>query len=117
MPRKPQKKTAPKPMTIEIHGGGIDISAKFTGYQQLVDHFKRGIEAVLDAQRAATTEPIAAVEAEMHDFDVVLRVIKLADPKVLEAFATMVAAEIDFRRARAATQAAEAAQTGEAAQA
>lgn len=92
MARKRSVKTQ-KPLTVSIHGDGVDIEAKF-GNSRLGD-------VIADAVRRTTTGPIVASSSPAnheHDFDAVRRVIKHADPKVLQAIIDLATHELETRQ-------------------
>ena len=82
-----------KPLTISIHGNGIDIDAKFAD-SELGDVIAKVI-------KQTTTPPVVMPPTEaphpQHDFDVVQRVIKHADTPVLQSILTLVNSALEQR--------------------
>ena len=93
---KPKTKTkARKPLTISIHGDGIDIDAKIDvkpGAPNL-DTVIRSLAERMAGQAgpSPTTGP--------HDFDIVQSVIKHGDTVVLQAIIDLAKGELEQRRA------------------
>lgn len=83
------KTTAPKALTISIHGDGIDVEVRLENSQlgQLI------AEALtrINVPTASPTTASASQEASPpeHDFDVVRRVIEHADLAVLQAIESL----------------------------
>lgn len=91
MARKRGAKVRDKPLTVSIHGKGVDIEARFTD--------SRLGDVIADAVRRTTTGPIAPPAASReHDFDIVRRVIQLAEPKVLQAIVDLAKHELETRQ-------------------
>jgi hypothetical protein len=93
MPRKRNVKTPIQLLTVSIHGKGVDIEARFSD--------SRLSDVIADAVRRTTTGPIAPPSAAAigeHDFDIVRRVIQLAEPKVLQAIVDLAKHELETRQ-------------------
>mgnify|MGYP001570444961 CR=1 FL=1 len=79
--------------TISIRGKGVNIDAKF-------DDQKLKTKLVALVQRLSTMVDDANEDAnEEHDLDVVKRVIEIGSTEILDAFFTLLSAELEQRRA------------------
>lgn len=89
------KKKPRKPLKVSIHGEGIDIEAKISNQEQL-----RSLANEISEAMTGTIMQVAAskVPSPEHDFDVIKRVVKIGDLKILEAIKTIVIDELTARQ-------------------
>ena len=94
MPKKRTKRRIP--LTISIHSAGVDIDATITDASGINTILTSLVEQI--TARSSTAPPSQApTEPTEHDFDIVKRVIKLADVRILEAIAELASHEIAAR--------------------
>lgn len=102
--KKPIKSKTRKPLTISIHGDGIDIDAKFdsTGKPDKSNGQLDTVIRQLIESFTVKVTPSPLVEqpaAQGHDFDVVKSVIDHGSAEVLQAIVDLANAQLEQRRA------------------
>jgi hypothetical protein len=102
--KKPIKSKTRKPLTISIHGDGIDIDAKFdsTGKPDKSNGQLDTVIRQLIESFTVKVMPPPLVEqpaAQGHDFDVVKSVIDHGSAEVLQAIVDLANAQLEQRRA------------------
>jgi hypothetical protein len=94
----PKTKPKRKPLTVSIHGEGIDIDVKLDYTSGLEDAMTMIIERLQGVRPPPqATSPQGNPFDVTHHFDVVQSVIKHSDKTVLEAIMTLVKAELEVR--------------------
>lgn len=93
--------TTRKPLTISIHGPGIDVDAVIEDAPGLSAGFKAAAASIIEqlAARSVDTPSPGAPIVEEHDFDAVECVIKHGDVGILQAILELATNELEMRRA------------------
>jgi hypothetical protein len=93
VPKKQAKSR--KPLTISIHGEGIDIDAKISNRNEFGDVASAIAERLATRLNGGSPGPTVA---PVHDFDRVKIVIEHGDPVVLQAIIDLAAAKLEQHR-------------------
>jgi hypothetical protein len=103
VPKKQPKSKSRKPLTISIHGDGIDIDAKISSPSDLADITDSFASQLVARLRDGSPGPTVAPEHTStpkysHDFDIVKNVIEHGDPGVLQAIIDLALHKLEQHR-------------------
>jgi hypothetical protein len=95
VPKKQIKSKSRKPLSISIHGEGIDIDAKINNRNEFVAVTSAIADRLATHLHSGSPGPTVA---PVHDFDRVKIVIEHGDPVVLQAIIDLAAAKLEQHR-------------------